>query len=337
MSWLVLPAFCLYPAHVKALAHAPTSVNSGGGPNAVLTKQQTEFNSNLAPNTQPSSCHWMDMVQEHNPGRQVCGADLGHKFKWGSAAKRLALVVRGESFRSGAGKNDRVDCVTSDSLRWQAQASKSHVRYFIEPIEACGVAVDVFLATYVPVGSTIDVNSSQQLIDFYTPERVARTLFLPQSAKLYQVNVSEADQGLLFHQSLQLVIDHSQHAEVDYMAVFVVRFDMILKLNIPLTYSERPWHKILFSSMANWDPKLVCDMIEWFPWPYVNCAVKTAYGDHFFGANLKAAAGEDSVDFLISKATALENNEMYKVVRPPKLLTEEIGNCVGPDALPYPG
>lgn len=58
---------------------------------------------------------------------------------------RIALVIRGEAFRSGGKQHTRKNCLLLDK---QLACSQDQVKFIVDPLRQAGVAVDVFLSTY---------------------------------------------------------------------------------------------------------------------------------------------------------------------------------------------
>lgn len=260
-------------------------------------------------------CSWFDSLMETFPCNQTCRVDGVRNYKSIKHMRRVALVVRGESYRSGGGHHDRIDCVTAESLRWQRKASLSHVRHFIEPIEACGVPVDVFIGSYEPIGSMVDVNSTQDLIDSYTAQRVVGSRFVKSMLK------DTWDQSRMFLESVQMVSQHSTEGNVPYAGVFVIRHDVILKQDV-MSLKSVDWNKMLFAWKGNQTQSAgrVTDILEWIPWPYLGCVVAAGFREHQTGIAWREMAGNDSVGFMLpgehAASSELEFNDLYRLVRP---------------------
>jgi len=92
------------------------------------------------------------LKQEKAKSGQICKGPFTAKENQ-SAPGKIALVIRGESFRRNSGVQDRDIYVTDETQQCQLSASESHVKYLIKPLEACGIKVDVFLISWLPEGA----------------------------------------------------------------------------------------------------------------------------------------------------------------------------------------
>ena len=119
-----------------------------------------------------------------------CGSCMAPSYDDSSASdesvdgRRVAFVLRGESFRGlhmmmpKQVKRDTICLANSHEI--QRAEAENHVANIIEPLEAAGTKVDVFLSTYGCVGTAwfSDVSDAeaerwhQDLIQWYGADRV---------------------------------------------------------------------------------------------------------------------------------------------------------------------
>ena len=154
--------------------------------------------------------------------------------------RRVALVVRGESFRGihmmmpKDVKRDAVCLPSSHAI--QRAESENHVANLIEPLERAGVKVDVFLATYGCVGTEkfSDVSDAQarawhaDLVDWYGADRVKHAALVPRSdATTQQTTAAAAAAAVLRYAKTQKVA-----VKELYRSVLVWRFDLLQRVEL---------------------------------------------------------------------------------------------------------
>jgi len=245
-----------------------------------------------------------------SPGQQVCaGKSFGDPPA--SSARRLAIVVRGESFRSGQGQGDREDGVTSSSWTKQREASQSHLEHVVRPLEECGYKVDVFLATYGHRPNPVSRNATKDLVGFYKYS-VRATLVVDPARK------ASYTQSRMYGEAMDLLSKYHHKRNVNYDAIFVIRHDVIFKQSL-LELPDVQWHNFLFvfKELGFWDNR-VGDVLQWVPWRYANCAVKCGLQGHH-GDCLMEEAGPGNFGYILpgehNSNTRSESNPLYKLVR----------------------
>ena len=154
--------------------------------------------------------------------------------------RRVALVVRGESFRGihmmmpKDVKRDAVCLPSSHAI--QRAESENHVANLIEPLERAGVKVDVFLATYGCVGTEkfSDVSDAQarawhaDLVDWYGADRVKHAALVPRSdSTTQQTTAAAAAAAVLRYAKTQKVA-----VKELYRSVLVWRFDLLQRVEL---------------------------------------------------------------------------------------------------------
>jgi len=254
--------------------------------------------------------------QVHEPASQVCEGPFSDRSLAAHGARRIALVVRGESFRGERGQHDRG--ITADTKAWnlQREASESHIKHVAERLEACLFAVDVFLVTYVPkpVPASEHPDPQRDLVDFYG-ERVADKRFLEHGA------TNQSSQANSYAQGLNIVAEHHRRTGAIYEGLLITRFDMIFKQSIPDLRGAN-WENILFAfrewEMGGGRSRRVPDTLIWFPWIYANCAVKAGFMEHNF-CGIEDVTNS-SVGFLLDEYhdsnSMIDWNPLYRLVRP---------------------
>jgi len=291
------------------------------------------------------NCTWARLLAEHNKKGLMC-SEVGHfnfsrRFK---TPRRIGLVIRGESFRSGSGQGDHNDTVSHDGYQWQILASKSHLDQVILPIERCGLNVDVFVGTYSHQGSKASRHPDKELLGFYG-DRVRSSFMVPSSRKrlAFANGSSQGDWGAatMYEESLRLVRQYHFEHPAAYEAVLVIRHDSIFKA--PLTsFQDAEWHKVLFPFAEKLAADSVSDVLQWIPWRYVNCASGCGYRGHGLGACIREKIGDDNVAFFVpgvhTSNTEVETNPLYALARPLNeekriavLLVGDVGRMVEAD------
>lgn len=202
-----------------------------------------------------------------------------------SAPRRLAYVIRGESFRRNSQMHDRDISVTAATVDCQMKASESQVKYLIEPVESCGMIVDVFIVSWKPEGAGKH-EAMKKMTDIFQP----RVKWSEWRDHRYTLSIKVNGQFENYNFSLRSVSSWYEQTGQRYDALLVVRSDLIIKrpiLNIP----KVSWKKCLFM-FRMWEQgggypsvkleQRVPETMLWFPWQFANCAVKLGWKEHDF-------------------------------------------------------
>lgn len=136
--------------------------------------------------------------------------NCGSLPSWYNRTKRVAVLLRGESFREGHQHSRRFGFRIQDQL----EATRSAMAHLIEPLERQGLVVDVFSSTYdsAPLPRLLSILQAHLRLDVRTP--------LPGSQITNARDVVDA-----FH-------DFAMGQEVSYRAVVMLRHDMVLKMDL---------------------------------------------------------------------------------------------------------
>jgi hypothetical protein len=268
--------------------------------------------------SQSVSCSIRDILP-HDSGktiRQTCPGPFG--FSRPSDQRRLAIIVRGESYRGLTGMYDRRIQVNKGTYECQYTASKSHVRQLIEPFKSCGYEVDVFITTWKANEAGWRQNSSQQMIDMYEGY-VRRASFLTFHHKYENSAVKgKHPQVINFDKGFDLVVQHAKEHKVSWDAILIVRSDLIFKT--PVLAPNVAYHQVMFA-FREWmisAGNMVADTVHWFPWRYANCGVSDSFREHF-SAGIEGKVGHRPSFFIKTRHDAnamADRNPLYKMCRP---------------------
>jgi len=249
--------------------------------------------------------------------------DAGGSPSLRRSPRRVAIVVRGESFRGGLGMGDRSFSTSEASVRAQREAAQSLLKMVVQPFEKCGLQVDLFLASYIPTSGT-ERNIAFDLVKWYGGKgRVKKYKFFGEDFK------GQFRQVGLFKKALGLVAEYAEQQALTYQALLVVRPDMIFKTHLPSVISNATWSSVLFgfrlherfagspdkeSEGSRRRPDYVADQIEWCPWEYTNCLV--ACGPQY-RCLMKKTGGHVSVmlDERHDSDSQADSNPLYRLVR----------------------
>ncbi|KAK3277026.1 hypothetical protein CYMTET_14941 [Cymbomonas tetramitiformis] len=150
----------------------------------------------------------------------------------------VALVIRGESFR---GFNlaipdnlvKRAITCRPNAYPVQRALARLHVKHIVEPLEARGIRVDIFLATYGCVGVLPDDKAlawHEDLISWYGEHRVKR-------ADLVE-NGASSSQQTTFVAGLEALQEYAD--PVSYRSLLVWRFDLLLFADLASPSAAEP-------------------------------------------------------------------------------------------------
>ena len=158
-----------------------------------------------------------------------------------SDGRRVALVLRGESFRGvhflmpKEVKRDTV-CLKS-SYEVQRAEAENHVANLIEPLERAGASVDVFLSTYGCVGTSkfSDLSDAEarrwhdDLVGWYGgDERVVASDLVPRAeGQTQQTTAATAAASVLAHAKRQ-----GKAVKDLYRSVLIWRFDLLQRVEL---------------------------------------------------------------------------------------------------------
>lgn len=150
----------------------------------------------------------------------------------------VALVLRGESFRGfnlGIPDNFVKRAITCLPHAYPVQRAlaRLHVKHIIEPLEARGIRVDIFLATYGCVGVLPDDEAlvwHKDLISWYGEHRVKK-------ADLVE-NGASSSQQTTFVAGLEALQEYAD--PVSYRSLLVWRFDLILFADLASPSAAEP-------------------------------------------------------------------------------------------------
>lgn len=284
---------------------------------------------------EPLDCRWAAQLEAAAPqnAQQACpgpsGRRAGDNFPFGSWAprgppRRLALVVRGESFRRRS-RHDPNDTLTAESYADQLAATASHVDHFVRPAERCGWAVDVFFATYEHPASSFSGNASGTLARIYG-EHLRGALAFPREERQRSWPGAQGgrNQDNVWNEAWRLMNHFHNATGQCYDGVFVLRHDTNL-LRSPLSLPGADLRHALFSfaegRKAHEKPKgknWTGDMIQWIPWRLANCMSSCGYKRHATGKCIgqKAGFGEVGV-FFPGVHSSLAFNPLYWLREPP--------------------
>mmetsp|Transcript_43104 Transcript_43104/g.119219 ORF Transcript_43104/g.119219 Transcript_43104/m.119219 type:complete len:494 (-) Transcript_43104:11-1492(-) len=232
------------------------------------------------------------------------------------SARRLAVVLRGESFRSGAGNRDRKIVATDEAWDNQRVASESHVTEVIRPFEKCGHQVHAFLATYQPVPTAGKPQPARDLLGWYG--RWLRGQTFEDHAASIALGHPEA-QMRLHSRALDLVAAHYEETAERYDAILIIRLDMVFKQ--PMAFLPRvKWRRVLWSfhlleRMAH--KNFVADQIQWLPWRFANCFWNCGFEVSPMPCIHRSAHGH--IDVLLDERhdtdTYKDRNPLFRLVR----------------------
>ena len=152
--------------------------------------------------------------------RRECSKDFFRSHR-ASTPARVAVVLRGESFRNVGGQHMRGTCCAL-SVRHQRVIYESHVRFF-EVLRRAGYAVDAFSATR-PCTNTEAAdpevsNATETLRSWYGP--------VLRSAREDPLDRHPFSQLRNRHAAVALARDHAKRNGVDYAFVLVLRWDYV--------------------------------------------------------------------------------------------------------------
>lgn len=223
----------------------------------------------------PGHCDLPEALLEFNgmatsEAKQVCRGPFSDRR---AESRRLALVLRGESFRMGGGLGDRRLSGSHAAYEAQKEASQSHIDFIIRPFEDCGFTVDVFLSSY-RVSNVTDA-----LVGWYG-SRVVKSNFQ---------KMGDGDQGTIYKSALEMVAEnHSRNnRSIVYDAMIVTRFDLRFKA-IPMPASGSTLNKTMFL-FHEWEfcggrkdltDQNAVDTFLYVPWKHFNCALEVGFQEH---------------------------------------------------------
>ena len=152
--------------------------------------------------------------------RRECSKDFFRSHR-ASTPARVAVVLRGESFRNVGGQHMRGTCCAL-SVRHQRVIYESHVRFF-EVLRRAGYAVDAFSATR-PCTNTEAAdpevsNATETLRSWYGP--------VLRSAREDPLDRHPFSQLRNRHAAVALARDHAKRNGIDYAFVLVLRWDYV--------------------------------------------------------------------------------------------------------------
>lgn len=186
-------------------------------------------------------------------------------------------------------------------------ASQTQVKNFIEPFEACGVIVDVFLITWQPEGNLREVEEAKKkMIDVFGK----RVVYQEWRAHKYTLDIKVNGQYENYAFSIKSVADYHKNFSTWYDGMLVVRSDLIIKrplLNLP----DVVWSKVLFlfhmyeqgggyPLQGDRIEQRVPETIIWFPWKFCNCAQILGWKEHDFPF-MNALAGHTSMNYFMPR------------------------------------
>merc|ERR1711972_940057 len=116
--------------------------------------------------------------------------------------------------------HDREIKVNQRTRECQHDASESQVKFFIEPLESCGVKVDVFIITWKPEGKNYAEISDavKNMTDVFGH----RVVWSEWRDHLYTYSIKVNGQLENYNFSLQAVAEHSKRTDTRYDALFIV-------------------------------------------------------------------------------------------------------------------
>jgi hypothetical protein len=225
------------------------------------------------------------------PGKQKCNGwyNIKNRKTYGNLSdpRRIAVVIRGESFRRNSAMYDRNIEASKESIKCQMEASASHMKQVIEPFESCGLEVHVFLTTWKPEGSQSS-QAMKMLVDAYKG-RIIWKQFDDHKAIMKQTkNIGQATN---FDAALASVAKWWKYNFTSYDAILIIRADLIFKqplLGLAPLVGNR-WKHVLFAfhewEMGGGFPQKVPkqrlpDTIFWIPWRFANCVVSNGWQEH---------------------------------------------------------
>jgi len=152
--------------------------------------------------------------------------------------KRIALIVRGEAYRSDDGQNQQHSRDRNGSVPEQRSCTRTQTSGIVKPFEAAGVSVDVFSASY-----HTDAKRDAALVDVWNSTGALQK---------YTWCPEEGEQGDCAVTALRTVKKHIQKRGTQYDFILMIRHDMVIKTNaagvalLPEQLLRRNWDKGLW-------------------------------------------------------------------------------------------
>lgn len=190
------------------------------------------------------------------------------------ARPRVAVGLRGESFRNWGSRTTQGTCCHTATVAAQAAVAASHERLLFAPLERMGFEVDVFIATYRCTNGRDWVEKRLLSSDAYAGR--LRGVYISEEENATQAGafartLELANNEALSRQDLDLGVERMVSNDRAYEHVFVLRLDEeLVRADIDCLFG--------MDAPINWWSNF--DEFAYFPGRYFECAVKHR---HFLG------------------------------------------------------